>query len=232
MEPAKKDFEELINFLHKKYNIKLNKEEKAVVKSLHQRIYSLCLIEFELKRNKKIKTFFIYEARSDSIKLIPLLIMGFRKEFFLLNRSIIECVLRFIFYEDHPAKYKLLNINSKSRIDIENLFDYVKNNPDIRGNKKMLDLISRIKKMYAESSRFIHTANKSFSSSKKTLSEIMIKEEELKKLGKNTNKLFQELITLLLYLKKEDAQNFHPDNKKFLLQTLSKTERRVVHDLT
>ncbi|MBU3907489.1 MAG: hypothetical protein KKA64_04550 [Nanoarchaeota archaeon] len=231
MESFTKDLEELIEFLSKKYNIKLNNKSKKIIKELHEKVYSFCLIDFELKRKTNVKTFFLSEARSDSIKLIPLLLLGFRKPIFLLRRSMVEGVLKFIFYEEHPIEYKLLDINVKSKYDIDELFDYVKKHPLSYNNKRIEDLASKIKGTYSDLSRFIHATNTSFSSSRKTLQDVKIKENELERFSSAIKILLQDLMTLVLYFRKEDINLFDVENKRFIFNNLSRTGKRIIHNL-
>lgn len=225
------DFRDLLQFLKTNLNITLNKEKEACLKKIHKNIFSICVLESELSKEGNINNFFLSEVRSDAIKILPLISMGFQKPIFLLTRSMVENVFKHIFYEDHPIEYNLLEVELKDRPTFEDLFIYLSKHPLFRENRKIQDTLSKIKNEYANLSRYIHTSNKEFASSKKFLSELKINDNKMKKYSNLLSGLVNNLLLILLIFHKKDLPKVNSEYKKFLLINLSKSNKRIFHNI-
>jgi len=182
------------NILPKPWNEKLENN----LKKMHKVVYSFALWDFSFRKVKKEhKKSFIREIRSESIQIIPLLLLGYVKPVKFLERGIIENSLKQIYFYDHPIEYEFLRNKKKYFLKIKDLVEYAEEHPKLKGKIEKFDIPTKLYDRYHKLSQHVHSKVSIGMELKKSLARIRFDEnyfisygKEFYNCGENINLIF------------------------------------------
>jgi hypothetical protein len=221
------DFKDLKNYLLKKSlvnNVWINENEKTLWK-MHRIIYSFIIWDYHLPHDGSGRIF-ISELVSDSIQTIVLCLNGYTKSVALLLRGIIENILRYIYYYDHPIEFTWLE--SGHFLQIDALINYTKKHPKFNEIPRMLDVLSEIKGQHKTISRYVHAQAVEHMQLTKSIEEINFKHDffewyinQLISLGSNVN-------LILSIFNREEFDNFIKNYQSLIVRRIEANDRKIV----
>lgn len=129
------------------------------IKNIHFYIYSICMWSNAYDNEIIHKHIYLTQMRSDAIQSLYLSLIGFQKPVKLLLRNLIEDLLNHIYYYDHKIEYERLNYDKKFYNNISDLWEYLKNHPDLKNIINKNESMSNIKQKYSELSKYVHSQN-------------------------------------------------------------------------
>ena len=100
---------------------------------------------------------FFNEAQSDGLTGLVLIMSGSSRSAHKSLRSLIENVIRVVYYADHPIEYRLWEVG-KHRPTFRSLFEYIENHPDLVDVKSSLFLPSSLHSSWKKLSEFVHAS--------------------------------------------------------------------------
>lgn len=108
---------------------------------------------------------FFTEAQSDGLSSQVLILSGMGRSALKSLRSLIENVVRSIYYADHTIEYRLWEME-KHRPTFSSLFDYVDSHPDIRDLPGEINPSNKLRSSWKSLSNAVHASLKSLRTSK------------------------------------------------------------------
>ncbi len=152
------DFADVVTYLQKRGLIPPHPSSVFLVqlRQFHRSLYSLAWWRFHLPSKAAHRRVFVQEIASDAFQILPQSLMGYNKTTLLLVRSVIENVLRHVYYYDHEVEFEKLNEEADWYFAVRDLFPYVLGHPKFRDYEKKYDAICRLKNLYHELSAHVH----------------------------------------------------------------------------
>jgi hypothetical protein len=223
------DFSDVLSFLRERGIVSASPPAILIesAKRVHRATYSLILWRFRLGRLPEHGRAFIEEIASDSLQVLPQMLMGYGKTTKLLTRGIIENTFRHIYFSDHPIEFARMNRDSKWYVTMESLFDYVKMHPVFLESEPRFDAINRLSTLYSELSAGIHGRRVQDLEMRLALRKIRYEEGEAKKHAKLIEKCVESTNFLLAMFHRDKVNAFQEEDRRIILQTIPAKARRV-----
>ncbi|MHA1410594.1 MAG: hypothetical protein ACTSQY_09880 [Candidatus Odinarchaeia archaeon] len=156
---VKKDFENTIKY-YKEYKINegiFSEKNIPLLKIAHKFASSVRM--FILKLDVPEHSFYYLEQiSSDSIQMYFNMFFGNLRAVRLHQRSLIENLLRYIYYYDHYIEHLILQKEPSEYILIRNLFEYMKKHPKFSDNLDICESIETLSSKYSEISKSVHVS--------------------------------------------------------------------------
>lgn len=158
------DFQQLLGHLKSKGYIhkSIDASFQEKLKECHKLIYSFLVWDDNLQDRPDREKYFVSEIRSDGIMSLPLALSGYNKASAHALRSMIENVIRLVYYSHHEIEYrKMLHLQdnqNKSQITFEGLFDYLKTHPIIGKHVQHLSIVTKLQNSYRKTSSYVHAS--------------------------------------------------------------------------
>lgn len=139
---------------------KHSNELRRKISEVHLSIYSILIWDSKLKTLPDRSRYFLHEIRSDAVASLPLALLGYKKASAHAIRSMIENVIRLIYFSDHEVEYRALRIapDTRDTMTFDEYFDYIARHPIIGSHVKQLKIIDKLKPAYNETSRYVHAS--------------------------------------------------------------------------
>jgi len=223
------DFEEVVEFLKQRHILAEDPSPDiiAAARSIHAATYSLILWRFQAKRLPSHSHVFLDEIASDALQILPQALSGYRKTTLLLVRSIVENVIRHIYFSDHPVEFRRANREKKWYLTFENLFDYLRNHPDFVEAEPRFDGINRLSTLYDELSAQVHGRKVTHLEMRRALREIALDTEVFRKQVKLVERCAESSNFLLLVFHRHRVRRFPDDCQRTILATMPALARRT-----
>ena len=225
-----KDFKSYLeknNILPK--NWKINSEK--TLKKMHKIVYSFALWDFNFPKRKEHQRSFIREIRSESIQIIPLLLLGYMKPVKFLERGIIENSLKHIYFYDHPIEYHFLKTREKYFIKFNELIDYAKEHPKLKGKIERFGVLPRLYERYTKLSQHIHSKAVVGMELKKSLSKIKFSEKNFVEYGEEFYRCGVNINLLLSLFHKDVFDKIENNYDNFISTLFGRRYRGLFRDL-
>jgi len=204
----------------------------ALVKSAHKIAFTMGIWTLKLSDIPKWATPYLQQLKTDSIQLIPSVVLGNKRTLHLYERACIEDFLRYFYYFDHKIEHLLLQTRPTRFENIDFLIDWVRNYPTLEAHKdQVLNSCNELTSAYKELSRTVHGTTISdieLSDSLKDLHGPLqqpIKERDL------MNLIFRNVFFLLSLFHIGELQTFNLDERRLASQHLSREQKRVLSGL-
>ena len=222
------DLIEVIEFLSNKGIINtMSEAQKRTAKKIHSATYSLILWRFQIRNLPDNSQVFLDEIASDALQILPQALMGYRKTTVLLIRSVIENVLRHIYFSDHIVEFQLANKQKKWYLSISDNFSYVKSHPIYSDTEIKYDSINKLQTLYDDLSSDVHGRSVSHLEMRKSLSCIKF-DQEIFDLQMNLIKRCSECSNfLLLMFHKQRVAKLESEQKGIFLKSIPPIARRI-----
>ncbi len=223
------DFEEVIAFLKQRHVVaqELSPAITAAARKIHTATYSLIVWRFQIKRLPPHSQVFLDEIASDALQILPQALSGYRKTTLLLARSIVENVIRHIYFSDHPVEFRRANRDKKWYLPFESLFDYLRNHPDYMETERRFDGINRLSALYDELSAQVHGRKVTHFEMRRALREITLDIETFQKQAKLVERCAECSNFLLLVFHRDRVKRFPDDRQRIVFATIPAVARRV-----
>jgi hypothetical protein len=231
--PATKDFVEVLQLLKSRHLIPTTPHPDLLkaTEKLHCLTYNLALWAFMLKKEPECAQVFIDEMASDALQILTQALYGYRKTTALLLRSIVENVLRHIYFKHHPIEFVRMNGQKKWYPSVEELFDYLQHHPHFTEIEKRFDAISQFKTLYDDLSAEVHGRKMEHLEMRKALKDIALDQAVLEKQLNLLRRCAAAANFLLLHFHRKPVHHFPVDFKLSLLGTLPKKGRQAWYGL-
>jgi hypothetical protein len=102
---------------------------------------------------------FFYEAQGDGLTSQVLALSGSSRSALKSLRSLIENIVRSVYYADHAIEYRLWE-DGKHRPTFKSFFDYLESHPDIRNSSPSLNPCSSLHANWKKLSQAVHASAK------------------------------------------------------------------------
>jgi len=223
-----KDYEDFRFYLerHNLFPKTWNKKLENNLKRMHRVVYSFALWDFSFSKRDEHKKSFIREIRSESVQIIPLLLLGYVKPVKFLERSIIENTLRQIYFYDHPVEYQFLKNKEKYFIKIKELIDYAKDHPKLEGKIEEFKIIPKLYDRYAKLSQHVHSRASVGMELKKSLAKIKFDEDYFIAYGKEFYNCGENINLLLSIFHKDIFDKIENSFDNFISSSIFRKKNR------
>ena len=230
---VRSDLDDLMTYLKKEGLLPPSWSDKHLrqLKKVHKVVYSFAIWDHNLSRLPEHRRAFLRELRSDSVQVIPLMLMGFMKPVSLLERGILENALKYVYYYDHSVEYAKLCTRTGQIVHIDTLCDYAKSHPTLAGRIDGFNVISNIRNKYTELSEYVHSKPPIGMQLRKCLSAIKFEEEHLKGVSDRFDVYGKNVNILLAGFLKERFDRFNLDHRRFILSLFGKSDKRRFREL-
>lgn len=198
-----------------------------IAKKIHFCTYSLSLWKFRLKPHVSHASPFLEEIASDAIQILPQIMMGFRKPARLLARGVLENLLRYLYFVDHPIEFARMNAEGKWYLTIKELFEYAKVHPVFQRAEKEFDAINRAQTLYDELSSVIHGRRVSDLEMRAALQKIVYSTAMASQEVNLIRRCAEATNFLLAVQHRNKMQSFPLRDRQIILHTLPKPARQV-----
>ncbi len=224
------DFNDLLDFLATNKLVKATfiKEQKALVRKTHQYVYSLMWWKFQINPKEYHKKVFLHEMASDSIQIIPQSLMGYFKTSSLLIRGVVECLLKHIYYSDHPVEYELLQLNDSNYTPVRQMFDYLYKHPLFIATEEKFDAINRLKVLYGDLSSTVHGVKIKNLQMKTGLASIRPEKNILVDIVALLKKCIESINFILIIYHRNYFNKLHLHDREVLLRALPKKAKQII----
>jgi len=223
------DYEELKNYFISKhlYSEEIDKNVKEYFKKSHKAIYLLGLWSHHFNFETTYRKIFLEEIRSDAIQSLQLSLLNLKRPVSLLIRSIIENLLKHIFYYDHIIEFERSEKEEQYYQSMDNLWSYLKNHPrlDLYENT---DVIGRLQTEYSILSRYVHSKSSKHMSLTTSLEDLSFNDEYFKKYCTQINNISIYVNFILINFYNLYLDTFEPPWKYLILNILSKELRSKI----
>lgn len=198
-----------------------------VAKRLHRATFSLILWRFRLTGVAPHGKAFIEEIASDSLQILPQVLMGYGKTAKLLTRGIIENTLRHLYFSDHPVEFERMNREQKWYVQVQDLVDYAKRHPAFLRTEAKYDAINRLASLHSELSAGVHGRQVQDLEMRLALKKIGYSQEEATKLTSLAERCAQSANFMLAVFHQQRLARFQVEDRRIILQMIPPQGRRV-----
>jgi hypothetical protein len=207
-------------------------ENLALAKTAHKISFTMVVMVQKLSSVPEWAKSYLQLMQTDSIQLIPSVIIGNRRSLHLYERACIEDFLRYIYYFDHRIEHVLLQSNPTRFETIDSLIAWIKEYPDLAEYEKSVMMsCDQLKSGYKELSKTVHGAAVEGVQPGNSLEQLNqplpqpIKERELMAL------IFRNIFFLLSLFHVDRYREFTLDEKRLVAQHLDSQQKRILQGL-
>lgn len=155
----KKDFQGVVNH-YKSFKIAdslFEKENLILLNETHKLAFGIRVFSSKFENIPEYAEPYLSQLKSDTIQLISSVMMGNERGFKLFERSIIENLLRYVYYFHHEVEHNLLQMEPSRHKTFKELFEYMKRHPFFKHNSAVTRSIEILQSKYSELSQAVHT---------------------------------------------------------------------------
>jgi hypothetical protein len=223
------DFASVISFLTDQGIVPAPPDAKLLetAKRIHRATFSLILWRFRLTRIPQHGKVFVEEIASDSLQILPQVLMGYDKTAKLLTRGIIENTLRHLYFSDHPIEFERMNREQKWYVGLADLFDYAKIHPAFLRTESRFDAINRLTSLHSELSAGVHGRQVQDLEMRLALQKIAYSQVGANKQVQLVEKCAQNANFILAVFHRTPMASFEQEDRRIILQTMPPKARQV-----
>ena len=159
VELQKDDFAKLFDYYHT-FSIDQSifcEENKLLMKTAHGIAFSMSILLGKISTPPEWSIPYLRQLRSDTIQLLPSVVLGGRRTLHLFERASIEDFFRYIFFFDHKIEHLLLQKYPTRFQKFDSLVSWAKEHPAFSANSEVAsECLNKMTSHYAELSRTIH----------------------------------------------------------------------------
>jgi hypothetical protein len=210
------------------YPVSQGAETDAAFKKAHKAVYGLCIWSHEFSESPIHQRVFLAELRSDALQSIYMALNGFKKPAALLLRSVIEDLLRHLYYYDHQIEFEKLEKTPSSFAKSNVLWQYAKEHPRLENLFEKSRSIDLLENYHAVFSKFVHSTTTTHMNLTKSLDEIGFDKGFFIEYAGNISLLAENAHFVLLVFYQKTTGSFSPEWKSFIVNTISPTLRKLI----
>jgi len=212
-------------------NALLRNNNLFLVKEAHRLAFAIALLSSKLSTRKKFAKPYFSQLASDSIQVVSAMALGNVRAMKLLERAMIEDVLRYIYYSHHEIEHRLLQVEPNRYETVKALFEYALTHPFFRGDLELKESFSALQSKYSELSREVHASVTSKMIIVKDITSanrpVAHAETELKAL----KTVAQHMVFALCYFHRDKYAKLSLDEKTVIAQLLNSKQKRELSNL-
>jgi len=226
------DFSEVISFLKERHIVtaRPSPDVIATAKEIHGNTYSLILWKFRLRNLPEHARVFVEEIASDSLQILPQVLMGYSKTAKLLIRGVAENALRHVYFSDHPIEFIRMNREKKWFLTIEELCVYAKNHPSFMEVEERFDAVNQLKSIHSELSAGVHGRTVSDLEMRVALRRIEYEADAARANAELLKKSTQAINFILAIFHREKVRSFQTEDRRIVLRTMPERARTIWND--
>ncbi len=152
------DFAEVLSYLQGRPLVpgSLPQDVLNSLRIIHRYTYSIMFWKVCLQRIPACGRPFINEMASDALQVLPHVCVGFSKTARLLVRGMVENLVRYIYFVDHPVEFDRLHGPQKWFPFFKDLSEYAQNHPHFDGDTLWRQALVDLSSIYSELSESVH----------------------------------------------------------------------------
>ena len=202
---------------------------KALIKRAHQIAFAMGLWVQKLSTAPEWALPYLKQLRSDTIQLIPSIILGNRRGLHLYERACIEDFLRYFYFFDHKIECILLQNNPTKYQNLDFLIKWIRNYPTFSDYKEsVFTHCSNLTFRYKELSRTIHGSPIDEFELSDSLTTLHKPIENSRKEGARMKSIFESIFFLLSLFHLSEYNSFLLDELVNICQNLGKRDKRIL----
>jgi hypothetical protein len=223
------DFAQVLDYLKVKGVVAAAPSAELIqlARAVHQSTYVLILWRFRLIDLPVRSAVFIEEIASDSLQILPQLLMGYSKTTKLLVRGIVENTLRHIYFSDHPVEFARMNRESKWYITVDQLFDYIRNHQEFLKTEPKFNAIGQMSSLYSDLSAGVHGRRVQDLEMRTALEKIAYSHAVAQKEAELVKRCGEAVNFILSIYHREQLRKLEAVDRRPFLDGLTKTARQV-----
>lgn len=235
MEPQSlnKDFQDVLSHIKRDLNLvsSFTSEEMDIFKRIHSRTYAILLTQKKLKENRH-GCIFIDEILSDAIQILPLLLRGYNKVATYLLRDILENCLKYVYYYDHKIELSWLESGEKYIFTIDEFIQYLERHPMTSNHVIRLKLKDKIKTLYSNLSKVIHSSSSKHMQLVKYLEAVKYDHACCQEYFSIFEKVTDIVVTIIILFNCERFNRLPVDERRLVLNAIGKEYKKYIQALS
>lgn len=234
---CKDDVKKIVEYYHN-FQIDENNFEPPyvdLIKITHKFAYIISIFINEIQNDENHALPYLIQIKSDSINMINSIAMGNMRNNEIYKRSIIENLLRYIFYYHHEIEHIKSQIN-ESHITISDLFLYLNTHPiyktkNKKNNIQIKNEMKNLRYQYSKISKRIHNSNIKQMNFIDNIQSITKEQYNIHDEIDEINRLFKSVLFILFLFENEKYIKIKFVKKSILTSTLTSEQKRIVHKI-
>lgn len=203
-----------------------------LLEEAHKLAFGVGIFISKLKDVPEYAEPYLSQLRSDAIQLISSVMIGKERGFKLLERSIIESLLRYIYYFHHEIEHNLLQMEPSRYKTFKELFEYVKRHPFFKDNSAVAHSIEILQSRYSELSRAVHTGTVFEMSLSNSITSINEPMSNLDEVLETLRTISQNVMFMLGCFHPQKYASLSLDEKRVVALLLTTHQKRILGRLT
>ncbi len=171
---------------------------------------------------------YVVELASDALQVIPQALAGYQKSVSLLMRSLIESLMRHVYFSDHPVEYARAHRNTEWHVPIRDLIEYLFHLPRLEDLRKKFDAPVHVKDLYAGLSTRVHAARVDRMEMRSALASIAFDESVFAKQVESFAKCTEVANFVLSAFHTDRVRRFPPAHRQIIVNTIGTQGRRAL----
>jgi hypothetical protein len=202
----------------------------SLIREAHRLAFAIAILFSKIPNRKPFVKPYFSQPLSDSIQMISAMALGNKRTAKLLERAVIEDLLRYIYYYHHEIEHKLLQLEPNKYETIKSLFEYAGTHPFFRDDSELKASLSVLQSKYSELSKEIHVSTTSRMTIIKDIISVNKPVADADELN-NLKTISQYVVFLLCHFHKDKYAKLSLDEKALLVQFLNKKQKRKLCNL-
>jgi hypothetical protein len=146
------------------------------------------------------------------------------------NEGFLENTLRHVYFFDHPIEFAIMNRDKKWYMEMKELVDYAKAHPDLARSESSFDAIGKLTSLYSDLSGGIHGRKVSDLEMRVALAHVTFDQAAAEREAALLEKAAEVCNFILVIFHRAQLPRFTTDDRREILQSMSKRARRIVGD--
>jgi hypothetical protein len=174
---------------------------------------------------------FIQELASDALQILPQALMGYSKSTKLLNRSLIENLLRHLYFADHPVEFQRMHGDKRFYIPVSALKEYALTHPAFWETERKFDAVNKLIGLYSELSAGVHGSRVHDLEMRIALKKISLKENTFNSQVKLVQQTVESINFLLAVYHNAQFRKLFLEDRRVILRTMVPKARQALMEL-
>lgn len=229
----REDFEKTIEY-YKEYKINENifdDNNIHILKIAHKFAVALRMFILKINDAPEHALNYVSQISSDSIQMYFNMIFGNMRAVKLHQRSLIENLLRYIYYFDHYIEHLILQKEPSKYMLITDLFEYIKHHPMLSENKELCSSIDKLRSKYSEISKVVHVST---ISDMEIIDNMILLNNPLKDIDSEINNIMiiiRNVLFILCYFHNNVFSSLSMDERPIISSYFTSKQTRILSGL-
>ena len=228
------DFTKCVDFYQ---NLALDKtlflgENKSLMKTAHNIAFTLIVLLNKISAVPEYAIPYLRQLKSDTIQLLPSIVLGGKRTLHLFERASIEDLFRYIYFFDHKIEHMLLQKYPKRFQSFSSLVDWAKDHPSLSlDSQTTTQCFDEITSQYAELSRTVHGTTVADQQLLESLRDLGRPIAEVAQENRRMKSLYKNIFFLLLLFHVAEFRKLQLDERTLICRCLNRPQIEVLSGL-